>query len=242
VTGLFRLDVHGFTVYCSSCQHRKRRHTKLARCYGRNGVRGWTIEDQRKVLADGGWLDEYSLFLDELPAHRAKNPGRVQPEWLVVRDEFMRRTSRRGETVVVATPLALAVSQRDLTQTLATLVKNRSATVLFADSGISIPPDAGMAGADVAIGAWQDAMKKATTKTSRIAGNVAATAAKKRLTAEKKKIAEPLWPLPTEDISSEEIAQRSGLSVKTLYNELGPRSIAQLKLVRSQRRKSRGKN
>jgi hypothetical protein len=214
----------------------------LTRRYVRNGVRGWTVEAQIKLLDDGGWGGDPSLFQDTLRADRAKKPSYIRAEWLIERDNFLRKTHRRGETLVVATPLALAVSQRDLTKTLIEAAENRGATVLFADSGLAIAPDAGMAGADAAIGAWLDALEKATKKTSKIAGNIAAAAAKRKRTAEKLKVAEPLWPLSTDEISTEEIARRSGLSVKTLYNDLGQRSLAQAKRLRSERRRSRAKN
>lgn len=204
----------------------------MARCYVRNGVRGWTVEAQEQALEAAGHLDRGALFKDILKPDRAKNPGRVRPEWLTERVTFLRPSSRRGETLVVATPLALGINERDLTKALTDASKNRNAAVLFVDSGTVIRPRDGMAGSTVAQDAWHEALKKATTKTAKIAGNVAAAAAKRRLTAEKLKIAEPLWELPTEEISTDEISARSKLSVKTLYNELGPRSIAQVKRLR----------
>ena len=210
----------------------------MARCYVRNGVWGWTVEAQEKALADAGYLDSTALYRDTLKPALAKNPSRVRPEWLPQRVDLLRPTSRRSDLIAVATPLALGVSERDLANVLASAGKNRRATVVFVDSGMRVEPDGGMAAAAAALEAWQTARLQSRSKTTKIAGNVAAAEAKRRITAEKMKIAEPLWPLPSDEISTDEIAERSGLSVKTLYEYLRERSIAQRRRERSIKRKA----
>jgi len=55
----------------------------------------------------------------------------------------------------------------------------------------------------------------------------AAARAKRQHTLTKLAEARRLWPLPSDEVSTDEIADRVRLSVKALYNHLGPRGLAQ---------------
>lgn len=194
------------------------------RSYTRNGVWGWSVEDQRAALMAAG-ADLTREFCDELPATKAKMPARVQPDWLTERAKLLQPTSRRrGETIHVATLLALGVSEADLIGCIAKAAARRD-TVRAADSGFMIAPGAGAAEIGAAVADWTRAKLNAQTKPGRRAGNrAAADAARARtmakLTAEVKR----LWRDRAPDRkTTQAIAEIAGLSVKTLYTELGHR-------------------
>lgn len=172
-----------------------------------------------------GKLDLDGMHQDELPAIKAKQPGRVRPEWLERRNrDLLRQTKPRpDEEIVVASPLVLGVSQADLSHAIE-LAWNRGATVFFADSGLSFPPDAGVAGINAAMRDWERAHEAARTKPGRTAGYIAAAIKKRERTKAAVKIARPLWhDTKRNRLTTEQIADRVKLSAKTLYQELGRR-------------------
>lgn len=206
----------------------------MARCYVRNGVWGWSVPEQERTLAASELWDAGRVYRDILPTRQAKMPGRVRAEWLEERAALLRPTSRGGgDVIAVATMLVLGISEADLVAALAGAAARR-ATVVAVDSGVSIAPDAGAAGVALAVEDWQRAKQVTRTKPGRIKGNIAASEAKKRRTLAKLPEARKLWGLPTEEIATEDIAERVGLSVKTLYTYLGRREVAQR---RSKRKK-----
>lgn len=164
-------------------------------------------------------------FCDELAASKAKMPARVKPEWLAQRAALLKPTSRaRGETIHVATLLALAVNEADLIDCIA-LATARRDTLAAADSGFSVASGAGAAEIRAAVADWTRAKLDAQTKPGRRAGNrAAADAARARtlakLTAEVKR----MWRDRSPDRKpTQAVAEVAGLSVKTLYTELGRR-------------------
>ena len=193
------------------------------RCYVRNGVWGWSLEEQRKALADAG-ADLSREFCDELPAVKAKMPGRVQPEWLTERGRLLKPTARtRGETIHVASLLSFAVNETDLVLSLAAAAKRKD-TVRAADSGIVCSPTFGPFEVSVAIQDWKRAKLAAQTKPGRRAGNRAAADAARARTLAKLPGARGPWREP-DRYTAQEVALICGLSVKTLYTELGRRPM-----------------
>ena len=179
------------------------------------------------------------LYTDELTAERAKRPAQVHPEWLVERGNLLKPTNRRGgETIAVATLLALGVGEVDLVHAVA-LAFARRAMIHAVDSGLVIKPDDGAAGVNAAMADWLRAKRSAQTKPGRRLGNASAAERAKARSLAKLPEARPLWKLPTEEISSIEIGQRVGLSVKSLYKYLGRREVAQYAAVRRAKRKGK---
>ena len=208
------------------------------RCYTRNGVWGWSIEEQRAKLKSAGVYDAAREFCDELAASKARMPGRIQPDWLTQRKQLLRSTSgtRPGETIHVATLLALAVNEADLVAALVAASARRD-TIRAADSGLEFALTEGPTVFQRAMEDWQRAKHDAQTKPGRREGNRKAAEAARSRTLEKLKIARPLWGRPTKEISTEEIRDRSGLSIKTLYTELGRRGAAQERAKRPRKKK-----
>lgn len=195
------------------------------RCYIRNGVFGWSLEDQEKALADAGALEPERLYRDVLPAGQAKQPGRVRPEWLKERQSLLRPTGRRGDdTICIATLLALGVNEADLIDTLTAAAEHRQATVKAVDSGITISPDGGMEALNAAVKDWQRAKASARSKPGRTAGYIAAAEKKRARTMATIKVARPFWrDTKAGRLTTEQIADKVELSVKTLFAELGRR-------------------
>jgi len=210
----------------------------VARCYVRNGVWGWSIQDQIAALRQAGILEADKLYTDELTAARAKRPAQVHPEWLEQRAVMLKPTGRKGgETIGVASLLVLGIDEADLVDALAKAAA-RQATVKPVDSGSDIGPSDGALGMSAAIADWRRAKRDAQTKPGRHLGNVAAAEKAKARSLAKLPEARRLWARPTEEISSVEIGERVGLSVKSLYKYLGRREVAQYAAKRRARRKA----
>lgn len=207
------------------------------RCYVRNGVWGWSIEEQEKALCSARVLDAKRVFRDELSKAQAKMPARVKPEWLEQRAKLFRSTQhRRGETIYVATLLVLGISEADLIGCFAAAAV-RHDTVTAIDSGFTIKPDAGAKEIGAAIADWTRAKREAQTRAGRRLGSAAAAEAKTARTLAKIVKARPLWSRPSGEISADQIAERVGLSAKTLYAYLGRREVAQQAEMRREKRR-----
>lgn len=197
------------------------------RCYVRNGVFGWSLEDQEKALADAGVLEPGRLYRDVLPVAQAKQPGRVRPEWLKERQSLLRPTGRRGDDeICTATLLAIGINEADLIDTLTAAAEHRRATVRAIDSGIIIAPDGGMEALNAAVKDWQRAKATARSKPGRTAGYIAAAEKKRARTLAAVKKARPLWrDTKPGRMTTEQIAEKVEISVKTLFAELGRRPV-----------------
>lgn len=183
------------------------------------------MEDQEAKLRETAKLDPDRLYRDELSAARAKRPSHIQPEWLTERAVLLKPTARRGgEAIRVATLLALAVNDGGDLLSVLRAAERRNATIIAADSGLSIEPGEGLDGANAAATDWQRAKKEAQTRPGRAEGNRVAAEKRRERTMEKLKPARPLWrdTKPTR-LSAEQVSEQVGLSIRTLYAELGRR-------------------
>lgn len=200
------------------------RKNLLGRCYMRNGVWGWPMEEQETRLRAVGVFDAEQLYRDELSVSRARKPSHIQPAWLLERADLLKPTRRRsGETIYVATLLALAVSEGDLVTALVA-ASGRQATIKALDSGLEFALTEGPIVFQRAVADWQRAKRDAQTKPGRAEGNRVAAEKRRRRTLEKLPEARPLWrdAKPTR-LTVEQISEQVGLSGKTLYAELGRR-------------------
>lgn len=184
---------------------------------------GWPLEAQRKALADAG-ADLSREFCDEIAATKAKRPSFVRPEWLTQRALLLKPTGRRrGEPIHVATLLALAVSEADLVACLVA-ASDRGDTVRAADSGKEFALTEGPAVFQRAVEDWQRAKRDAQTKPGRLEGMRVAAERRRAETMRKLAPARALWRSAKPDrLTGEQIAERVGLSQKTLFQELGRR-------------------
>ena len=191
---------------------------------------GWSIEAQRKALADADAYDPAREFCDELAATKAKRPAQVKPEWLEQRAVMLKRTGRtRGERVNLGTALALAVGEGDLVSCVVALAARRD-TIFAADSGLSFGPEYPPDVIDAVVRDWQRAKKDAQTRPGRAEGNRVAADKLRAETMQKLKPARPLWrDRSPKRLTVAQIEERVGLSGKTLYSELGRRPAVRKK-------------
>lgn len=197
----------------------------MERCYIRDGVWGWSAEAQEAKLREAGVLEGAPVYRDELSAVRARQPGRVSPEWLAERQtNLFRKTGRRtSETIHVATMTALAVREADLIAALAA-AETRRATVVAHDTGVAIAPGSGMAGAAAAIADWRRSKLEAQTRAGRGAGNRKAAELQRAKTEAKLTEARPLWrDRSPQRLTADQVARQVGLSIPTLYKNLHAR-------------------
>ncbi len=190
----------------------------MARCYVRNGVWGWSIQEQLDALEKAGVLEPDHVYRDELPERRAKHPSRINPEWLTSRAELLRPSGRRSpEDIAVAALTVLAPTQADLATALVQ-AQARNAFVRAVDSGFLFGPKDGPASVALALQEWQRAKAAVRTKEGRTAGYLAAAAKKRADTKEKLKLVRPLWLDTKPDrFSVEQIGVQCELSPKTIY-------------------------
>ena len=196
----------------------------MGRCYVRSGVWGWPIEAQEAKLREGGVFDEGQLYRDVLTAARSKKPSHILPAWLIERADLLKPTRRKGgETIYVATLIALAVSEADLVSALVA-ASARQATIRALDSGLEFALTEGPAVFQRAVEDWQRAKRDAQTRPGRRLGNETAAARRRQKTLDRLPRAKPLWrdTRPTR-LTTDVIADQVGLSIKTLYAELGRR-------------------
>lgn len=193
----------------------------MAKCYIRNGVWAWPVPAQEKAL--NGVLDADALYRDKLTADRAKAPGRVHPSWLVERTAMLRPSGRTREEIHVATLLALAVNEADLVSVLAAATA-RNAAIVAHDAEITIEPGVNVDGIHEAVMAWLEARVRSRMEPGRLEGVRVAAERRRAATLKKARVATPLWRSRKPDrLSTDEVAARVELSVKTLYAELGRR-------------------
>ena len=197
----------------------------MGRCYIRNGVWGWPIEAQEAKLREAGVLNDDQLYRDELTAARAKKPSHILPAWLIERADMLKPTHRRGgETIHVATLLALAVSEADLVSALVA-ASGRQATIKAIDSGLEFALTEGRPVVfQHAVEDWQRAKRDAQTRPGRAEGNRVAAEKRRQRTLAKLPEARPLWrDARPGRMTTAQIADEVGLSQKTLFAELGRR-------------------
>jgi hypothetical protein len=209
--------------------------------YLRDGVWNWPLARQREMLAPFG-IEPRRMFVDELSANRARQPGKIKPEWLPRRIELLRPTGRtEGSIIRVPTILVLGVTVRDLLASL-TAIQARWDSVHAADSGFVFPAEASVADVGLAIEEWEQAKRTVTATGGRAAATQAAADAKRKRTLAGIAKIKALWGRPSDEYSTDLLVEMSGLSQKTVYQELGPRMEAQAfvrrrEAIRAKRRK-----
>lgn len=208
-----------------------------ARAYIRASTPGWPVERQETLLRESvqeikDW-HRGPVYRDMVSANTLKSG----PSVLTERAQLLRGTARRThETIYVASMACFAISLRDLVSALGQ-AHTRNATVVSIFESVEVPPGATPDVMALAVEAFDKGRRRQQTEAGRLAGVEAA--AKKKLAASAEAIEKVRadWRRPTAEISTEEIARKSGLSTKTLYSKLGRRSEAQKRAAQSRKRK-----
>lgn len=179
------------------------------------------MEAQYALLAGKGTLYEDVLKKAQLEAARRSRTT----DLLVQRDEMLRPTSRTTpETIRTASPVCLVISPTDLGRVLAA-ASARKATVVFLDSGLSIPPDAGAALISQALQAFETAKRSAAGKLS---GRMGYEVSSEKRIEDAKRRAETIRPdWGRSDRLTSDLLAQADLSFNTAVKYLGRRSLVQ---------------
>ena len=160
------------------------------------------------MLADRGGTATYE---DVLRTEALK--GRAV-ESLVQRAALLRPTARRApERILVASPVCFAWDIRDLSGALAAAAR-RNATVIFLDTGLEVPPDAGVAILHQAIEAFDRAKRRAQTEGGRVKGWIKAAENRKVETARRLDLIREDWKLRQH--ATQELLARAGKDGKPM--------------------------
>jgi hypothetical protein len=187
------------------------------RPYVRDGVPGLTMERQEEMLAAIGLdLSDGKIYRDELS--RAKIRKRAP---LPERDQVI-SPRRPGETVYVASLRVLGWDSHEVIRVMATAAKN-AAKIHCVDTGETYSAETAAPEILSALTRAEEARRRA-----RMVPAGASARAAQRLRVERGlKIAKEHWGRPPGEISVVEIAKLAGLSTRTLYAKLPPRTLAQ---------------
>lgn len=191
----------------------------------RAGVSGLPVEKQESILKQAGFSGE--LYQDDISPTdlKARNVAA-----LVRRAELLRPIKRKvSEIIAVASLRCIALTPVDLTGVLVAAAK-RNATIYAADTEQRYPPDAGIESVQAAMLEWEKGKRVGQTARARDVGKAARDAYSALLADRREKalaIACPLWPRPSDELTSQEIADKAGLTVASLIRYLGPRREAQ---------------
>lgn len=189
------------------------------RAYVRDGVPGLTMAEQEAVLTGAG-ISLERCYRDALKKSQIK---RRDPEDLKDRGRLLRPTSaNRTEVVWLATLRVLGWTMADITKTLA-VAAARGTSFHCADIGETFSADTINERLMLALAESEAARRRGQTETARSVGVMASMARAEKRRRESLAIAEPLWMLPSEEISIAEIAKKTKVSARTLQKWLGPR-------------------
>lgn len=139
------------------------------------------------------------------------------------------RGLKKTVQMLIARHAAFDGSAVDLTGVLVAAAK-RNATIYAADTEQRYPPDAGIESVQAAMLEWEKGKRVGQTARARDVGKAARDAYSALLADRREKalaIACPLWPRPSDELTSQEIADKAGLTVASLIRYLGPRREAQ---------------
>jgi hypothetical protein len=188
------------------------------RPYVRDGVPGLPMERQEEVLAPLGFdmADNALVWRDELSRPKIRKRAAL-PE----RDSAV-SPPHAGEVVYIASLRVLGWDNLDVIRAMAVAAKHQ-ARIHCVDTGETYSADTAAPEILSALTRSEEARRRA-----RMAPAASASGATRRLRIEKGlAIAREHWGRPAGEISVVEIAKLAGLSTRTLYHHLSPRTLAQ---------------
>lgn len=154
-------------------------------------------------------------------------------EALTQRAEMLRPIKRAvSERIAVASLYCLALTAVDLSSVIVAAAK-RKAMIHAVDTGETFLPDGGIEDMQAAMLAWEHGRRVGQTMAAREKGAVVSAKLMEERRERALEIAQPLWGLPTAEITGSEIAKRTGISVASLITHLGLRRKAQEKHKRN---------
>ena len=177
--------------------------------YLRSGIAGWPPLLQKATIEAAGLMGRIRLAYED-------GDGRRLPE----RDRLLEHDAGG---IVVASILVLATSSgNDLIQILKRASDQRL-TIQALNEKLTIQPGSDLGAISRVVEAYEKSRKESQTRNGRSKGSKAAMLRWETIRNPSLEIARPLWSMPASEMSTDEIVQRSGLSLATLYRHLGPR-------------------
>jgi len=204
--------------------NRQRRLVSVA--YLREGVPGLSVEQQEQLLLQAGVSLE-GAYQDTLnpTQFRRREPDSLRQRARMLNPATYSSPDRMPEVIHVAAFRCLGWSVADIARALA-VVSRMGAGVHAIDLGETLTASMLHVGLLEALAGVDESWRRGQTEEGRSAA--AAVISTKAEAARRAKIeaARPLWAKPSSEISSIEITQRVGMSLRSLHKWLGPRRKA----------------
>ena len=194
--------------------------------YLREGVPGLSVAQQEDLLAQAGISLEGAYWDSLNPTQmRRREPGSLRQRARMLSPETYPTPDVVPAVIHVAALRCIGWSVADVARALAA-VSRLGAGVHAVDTGETFSASMLHTGLLEALAGLDETWRRGQTKEGRSAA--AAIIAAKAETARRAKIeaARPLWAKPPSEMSSVEITQRVGISLRSLHKWLGPRRQA----------------
>lgn len=192
---------------------------RTPRAYVRDGVPGLTMAEQETILTEAG-ISLSRCYRDALKKSRIKFRD---PADLKDRTRMLRPSARQStESIWLPTLRVLGWSMADICVALAGAARH-GLSIHCVDIGETFPAETISERLMLALAESEAARRRGQTETARSVGVMASMARAEKRRRESLAIAEPLWLLPSEEISIAEIAKKTKVSARTLQKWLGPR-------------------
>lgn len=186
--------------------------------YVRDGVRKLPVARQTTLLErtlPGLRIHRDALDMQAIRSHSA-DPLRQRRTLLVPSSPLA------GGVMIVASFRCFALDPVDLTVTAADAAA-AGVTIRSLKDGMDLTPRAGIAEIAKAMAAWKQSKMIERTEDGWQRGAARSMANRRSRNHGPLAVAEPLWRLSPDEISNAEIADRVGLTVRSLYNHFGRR-------------------
>jgi DNA invertase Pin-like site-specific DNA recombinase len=183
---------------------------------------GPSVETQRLALREAGVEDDRVVYVE---AGLIRRKGKVLPDHLAMRREMIRAVRRGADDVVVVSSLdRLGLTTADILGAV-DAISRKGGAILDVSAGETYRwhPDAtGLVAA--AARAERALMLERTAKARQAGKELGFEGGRPKALASKKKLAEAKRLWPDQELSAKAVSKLVGVSVRTLYRELGPRS------------------
>ena len=191
--------------------------------YLREGVPGLSLAEQEELFAQAG-ISLEGAYRDTLnPTQlRRREPGSLRQRAKMLSLATYSTPNGVPEVIHVAALRCIGWSVADVARALAA-VSRLGAAVHAIDTGDTFDVGTLNAGLLEALASLDEAWRRGQTEDGRSAAAAVIAAKAEQVRRAKIEAARPLWAKPSSEISSIEITQHVGMSLRSLHKWLGPR-------------------
>ncbi len=203
-----------------------RQRSAISVAYLREGVPGLSIVEQEELFAQAG-ISLAGAYRDSLnPTQlRRREPGSLRQRAKMLSLTTYSTPNGVPEVIHVAALRCIGWSVADITRALAA-ASRLGAGVCAIDTGETFSAGMLNPGLLEALAGLDETWRRGQTEEGRSAAAAVIAAKAEEARRAKIKAARPLWAKPSSEISSVEITQRVGMSLRSLHKWLGPRRKA----------------